>query len=72
MWSLIECPFSMLGINASNWQWYRRWRGGHWERCWVEPCWGYVWMRLDHEEAARSSIRTHSTIEKLVECESWA
>ena len=59
-------------IGASHWRWYRRWRGGHWERCWVEPCWGYMWMQLDHEQAENSAIRRYSTVERLVECESWA
>lgn len=58
-------------VGASHWRWYRRWRGGHWERCWVDPCGGYMWMQLDHDKAAASAIRRYSTVEKLVECETW-
>jgi len=58
-------------IGASHWQWSRRWRGGHWERCWVDPCRSYMWMQLDHDEAAASAIRRYSTVEQFVECETW-
>jgi hypothetical protein len=55
----------------SRFQWWRRYRGGHWERCWVDICWSYIWFQQDHEQAAKSGARFHH-VEQLVECESWA
>lgn len=63
--------FIEQSLGLVNRQWYRRWRGGHWERCWVDVCWGYVWMQLDHDTAAASAIRRYSTMERLFECEDW-
>lgn len=34
-----------LDAFLSGFRWYRRWRGGHFECWWVEPCHGFVWLR---------------------------
>ena len=33
-----------LPFAAENWRWYRRWQGGHWERWYIECCWGELWL----------------------------
>jgi hypothetical protein len=63
--------FIEYSLGASHWQWYRRWRGGHWEQCWVDPVMGFMWMQLDHDQAAASSLRRFGTVERLVLCEDW-
>jgi hypothetical protein len=66
MWGFLSY---VLGL--SHFQWYRRVRGGHWEYCWVEPCMGYMWMRVDHDKMAASALRTYGNVERLIKCEDW-
>jgi len=47
----------------SGLRWYRRWRGGHWERWYVEMV-GLIWLRRDHGTRPPGG---HGT----PECEDW-
>lgn len=34
----------------SNYQSYRKWIGGHWERFWIgSPVCGYLWVSCEHD-----------------------
>lgn len=40
-----------LDAVLSNFGWYRRMRGGHWEKWWIDsPVNSAVWLKLDHGE----------------------
>ena len=39
----------MIDFMFSNFKWYRKLSGGHWERWWIDiPICDYIWVRNNH------------------------
>jgi hypothetical protein len=49
VWSFVR-PDLWADAFLSGFRGYRRWRGGHWERWWVDCCQSEVWIRLRPSE----------------------
>lgn len=60
----------VMFATPSNWQWYRRLRGGHWERWYVNlPVGTTVWIRRDR--CYRKTGTRPGLCEGIPRCEGW-
>lgn len=37
-----------FGWWLSDYRWFRKWQGGHWERWFVDCVYASVWFRMEH------------------------
>lgn len=53
----------------SEYRWYRRSHGGHWEQWYVEPCSDFLWLSVD--ECVRTGVQRPGGCRGIPECEDW-
>ena len=40
-------PPQWLSCFLSEYRWFRKWHGGHWERWWIPMCASAIWLNYD-------------------------
>lgn len=35
-------------MSLSNFRWFRKWRGGHWERHFIDICDSHIWLQMSN------------------------
>ena len=60
---------NLMVLPVSNWRWYRKWQGGHWERWYIEACWSDLW--LDYLACTRDTGDRPGTGRGTPTCETW-
>lgn len=65
------CDFWLVSYLFDRYQWFRRWRGGHWERWWMDAIQSALWMRVD-ECSYVSGRAPYALCRGTPTCEEWS